>query len=255
MPLVGLRAEEPVEALEPAPRRPVAPRRGEVHLVGRAQMPLACHVRVPAQLAEDLGQHPVLRRDRAARVREPDRGLGDARHAVARVVAPGKQAGPRRRAQRRGVPLRVADTARRDPVDVGRLHGAAVAADRREADVVEHDVHHARRALGSLRRLKRRPIRNRVANIDVDDALERLAHDLTSVSRRRPSRGAAPTLPGLRRQASSAWGDATTGDGRHARDASVRRGSGPDRRQSRPGAVVTRRRRHEREQHKSDNCG
>ena len=133
MPLVGLRAEEAVEALEPTPRRPVAPGRGEMHLVGRAQMPLARHVRVPAELAEDLRQHPVLRRDRAARVREPDRGLGDARHAVARVIATRQQARPCRRTQRRRVPLRVADPAGGDPVDVRRLHRPAVTADRRES--------------------------------------------------------------------------------------------------------------------------
>ena len=81
---------------------------GEVHLVGRAEVPLADHVGVPAALAEDLGEHPVLGRDRAARVREPDRRLGDAGHAVARVVAAGQQARAGRRAERRRVPLRVA---------------------------------------------------------------------------------------------------------------------------------------------------
>jgi hypothetical protein len=41
VPLVGLGAEEPVEPLEPAAGRPVPPGRGEVHLVGGAQVPLA----------------------------------------------------------------------------------------------------------------------------------------------------------------------------------------------------------------------
>ncbi len=127
VPLVGLGAQEPVPALEPAAARPVAPRRGEVHLDGRAQVPLADHVGVPAELAEDLGQHAVLRRDRAARVREPDRGLGDAGHRVAGVVAPGQQARAGRRAERRGVPLRVAHAVGRDAVDVRRLDRPAVA--------------------------------------------------------------------------------------------------------------------------------
>ena len=128
MPLVGLRAEEPVEALEPAPRRPVAPRRGQVHLVGRAQMPLARHVRVPAKLAEDLRQHPVLRWDRPARVRKADRRFGDAGHAVARVVATRQQARAGRRAQRGRVPLRIAHPARRSG-RFRRVDRAAVTAD------------------------------------------------------------------------------------------------------------------------------
>src|SRR3954470_9169463 len=92
IPLVGLRPEESVEALEAPARRPVAARGGEVHLGLRAQMPLADHVRVPAALAEDLLDLAVLRRDHSARVRETARRLGDAGHAVARVVATRQQA-------------------------------------------------------------------------------------------------------------------------------------------------------------------
>jgi hypothetical protein len=71
IPLAGLRPEEPVPALETPPARPVASRRGEIHLVVGTEVPLAHHVGVPPALAEDLRQHPVLRRDRPARVRDP----------------------------------------------------------------------------------------------------------------------------------------------------------------------------------------
>jgi len=108
IPLVRLRTEEPVEALKAAAGRPVPPRRREVHLRLRAQMPLPDHVRVPARLPEDLLDLPVLRWDHSARAWEPDRRLGDARHAVARVVAPREQARARRRAQRSRVHLGVA---------------------------------------------------------------------------------------------------------------------------------------------------
>ena len=172
IPLIRLRAEEPVEALKATASRPIAPRGGEVHLGVRAQMPLADHVRVPAALPEDLLDLPVLRRDHPARVREPDRRLGDTRHAVARVIAPRQQARARRRAQRRRVHLRIAHSVRDDPLDVWRRNRAAVAAQRRVAHVVEHDVQNIRRPIGRLRRLKRRPIRNRIANVDVDNALE-----------------------------------------------------------------------------------
>ena len=49
IPLVGLRPQEPVPALEPPPGRPVPPRGGDVHLDRRAQVPLADHVGVPAR--------------------------------------------------------------------------------------------------------------------------------------------------------------------------------------------------------------
>ncbi len=95
IPLVRLGAEEPVPALEAAAGRPVAAGGREVHLVGRAEVPLADHVGVPAPLAQDLREHPILGRDRAARVGEADCRLGDAGHAVVRVVAAVQQARPR----------------------------------------------------------------------------------------------------------------------------------------------------------------
>ncbi len=176
VPLARLGAEEPVPALEASAARPIPPRRREVHLVVGAQVPLADHVGVPAELAEDLRQHPVLRRDRAARVREADRRLGDAGHAVAGVVAPREQTGARRGAQSGRVPLRVAHTLGSELVDVGCLDRPAVTAHRAEADIVEDDVDHAGRTVWRLRRLERRPIGLGVPDIDVDDALERLAH-------------------------------------------------------------------------------
>ena len=188
VPLVGLGAQEPVKPLEAPAGRPVPPGRRQVHLHRRAQVPLADDVGVPAQLAEDLGDHAVLRRDRPARVREPDRGLGDAGHAVTGVVAPGQQARAGRRAQRRGMPLRVADSLGRDPVDVRCLNGTAIAAHGREPHVIQHHVHHVRSPVRGLRRLERGPVRGRIADIGIDRALERLAH-LNCSSHRRPADG------------------------------------------------------------------
>ena len=176
IPLIRLGAEEAVPALESTAGRPVAPGSGQVHLVGRTEVPLPDHVGVPAALAEDLRQHPVLRRDRPACIREADRRLGDAGHAVPGVVAAREETRASRRAQSRRVELRVAQPLLDDSVDVRRLDRAAVTAHRRKADVVEDDVEHVRCPLGRFRWLERRPVRLRVANVDVDDALERLAH-------------------------------------------------------------------------------
>ena len=74
------------------------------------------------------------------------------------------------------MPLRVAHALGSKLVDVGRLDRPSVTAHRTEADIVEDDVDHAGRTVGRLRRFERRPIGLRVPDIDVDDALERLAH-------------------------------------------------------------------------------
>ena len=73
VPLVRLAAEEAVVALEAAAERPLALRRGEVHLVLGAEMPLADDVGVPAALAEHLGDVRALEGDVAVRVREARR--------------------------------------------------------------------------------------------------------------------------------------------------------------------------------------
>ena len=176
VPLVGLGAEEAVEPLGSPAARPVAAGRREVHLVRRAQVPLADQVGVPAAFGQDLREHAVLGRDRAAGVGEADGGLGDAGHAVARVVAAGEQARAGGRAQRGGVPLGVAHSLRGDPVDIRRRDRPAVAAHGREAHVVKHDVHDIGRVLRRLGRLERRPVGFRVADVDVDGPLERLRH-------------------------------------------------------------------------------
>ena len=145
VPLARLGPEEAVPPLEAAARRPVAARRREVHLDGRAQVPLADHVGVPAPLAQDLGQHPVLGRDRAAGVAEPARALGDARHAVAGVVAARQQARAGRRAQRPSCATGCSERRRAAILSMfGRGDRTAVAAHRGEPHIVQHDVEHAR---------------------------------------------------------------------------------------------------------------
>src|SRR5690606_31031974 len=115
-----------------------------------------------------------------ARIREADRGLGDAGHAVPRVVSSVQQARPRRRAERGRVKLGVPGTVGGEPVDVRRLERAAIAPAGREADVVENDVDDARRTLRRARCLERAPIRLRVANVNTYDTTELLSHLATS---------------------------------------------------------------------------
>ena len=176
IPLIRLAPEEPVVPLEASADRPVALRRRHVHLVGGHEMPLAEHVRVPAALAEHLGERRALERDVTVGVGVSGRRLGDARHAVRRVVASGQERRACRRAERRRVPVRVREPVLCETVDVRRLDQTTPWLHRREADVVEDDVEDVRRALGRHGLQVRLPVGDRVALVDVDDPLELLAH-------------------------------------------------------------------------------
>ena len=101
--LVGVTAEEPVVAVESAAQRPAVVRACGADLFGGGQMPLADAERRVAVGEQHLGQEAVLERDGAVGPGVAGRALGDARHAVGVVVAPGQHAGARRRAQRGGV--------------------------------------------------------------------------------------------------------------------------------------------------------
>ncbi len=182
IPLVRLSAQEAVEALEPAAERPVLLRRGVVHLVLGAKVPLPDDVGIPAELAEHRRDHRALTGNVTAGVREPRRRFRDARHRVGRVITPRQQTGTRRRAERRRVEVRVQQSAIGDPLDVRRLDQTTERFHRREPDIVENDVEHVRRVLRRHRLRIRRPIGNRVLDVDIDRALERRAHETSPLS-------------------------------------------------------------------------
>ena len=168
--LVRLAAVEPVPAVEPAAERPGAAIARHVGLVVGREVPLAHRVGRVALVAEDLGEEPVGAGDVARVPGVAGREVGDPAHAVAVVVAAGEQARARRRAERRGVEVREPHTAGREAVDVGGGDVGAVAADLREADVVEHDEQH----VGCVRRrfALRWPPRLGVAEVPADDTAE-----------------------------------------------------------------------------------
>ena len=194
-PLVGLSAQEAVEALEAAAEGPVAFRRGQVHLVFRAEVPLAHAVRAVAALHQHLGKRRVLKGNVAVRSREAGRALRDTRHAVRGVVASGQQTGAGGRAERRGMPLRVADAVLRDPVDVGRLDQAAVAAHRAESHVVEHDIKDIGCVLGSPGLLVGPPVGDGVPDVHVDRSRECLGHHVSPIRCRSRSCSPAAAWP------------------------------------------------------------
>src|SRR6516165_12215025 len=105
--LAGVGAEESVVAIEAASKGPAVEGSGSTYLLGWRQMPFPKRVRVVALPEQYLGQKTVLERNRAVGTGIPRRALGDARHCVGVMIAPGQDAGTRRRAQCGGVHVSV----------------------------------------------------------------------------------------------------------------------------------------------------
>ena len=160
IPLAGVAAQEPVEAVETAPERPPVIGPGGGLLLGRHQMPLADHVGVVAVLLQHLRQETVLERDVAVITRIAGRQLGDRRHPVGVVVAAGDHAGSRRRTQRRGVHAVVAQPAGRERVQMRRGDRTPVTAELPEPGVVQNNEQHIGRSGNRPHRL--RPRRRRL---------------------------------------------------------------------------------------------
>ena len=170
MVLVGLAAEEPVEPLEPPTEWPTLPRSAGHHRARGREMPLAHRERRVAVAHEDLGHHPVRLRHRRVVAGEARRELDDSSHPAAVVVAAREQARTRRRAQRGGVEVGVAEPVRSQPVERRRRDGRAVATELRVSDVVEQHDDDVGRALGRGRKV--RPPRRRVFERATGDPLK-----------------------------------------------------------------------------------
>ena len=107
-PLVGLAAEEAVELVEALPGRPAVEGPGHAGFPGRGLVPLAERGGGVAVQAQHLGQRCGGAGDLAGGAREAGRHLGDEPHVHRVMVAAGLQRGARRRAQRGGVEVVVA---------------------------------------------------------------------------------------------------------------------------------------------------
>ena len=145
VPLAGVPAEEPVEPLEPAAQRPAVERPGAGLELRGQQVVLADHVGAVAMGQQHLGQEPVLERDLPVVPGIAGGELVDRRGRVRVVIAAGDDARPRRRAQRRGVHVRVQQPAGGQRVQVRRGDRAAVTAQLPVPDVIQHDEQHVRR--------------------------------------------------------------------------------------------------------------
>ena len=152
IPLAGVAAQEPVEALEAAAERPPVERACARLLVARRQVILPDHERAVAVLDEHLGQEAVLERDDAVVSRVAAGQLRDGGHRVAVMVAAGDDARTARRAQRSRVHVAVAQPVRGERVEAGGLDRAAVTAQLAVPGVIQHDEQHVRCALAGAHR-------------------------------------------------------------------------------------------------------
>ena len=164
--LIRLGVHETVVAIEAAAERPAVEWSRWPRLGQRRDVPFAEHVVAIAVRPQHLGNGAGLARDLAAIARIAAVEIGKAADADGMVIAPGEQGRARRRAHRRGMEGRIAQSARCDPVDRGRRNRRAIAAEIGEADVVEQNDQDIGRPLRGARR--GRPERRRVLDIGAD---------------------------------------------------------------------------------------
>ena len=213
IPLVGLPAEEAVEAVEALLQRPLRLAAATGHVLFGHIVVLADPERAVTVVLQHLSDGRALRRQTR---RHPGKTVGALRNrtrAVHVLAAPGQKTGPGGRAQRRGVPLGVRQAVigkalhdrHVDPATVGRPRGQT-------GVVVQHDQN-VRRTLGCLLQFERFPVGCRVPDVEFDLAVESLV-DSGAVSGRsvadgflaRPALGIAPGSQRSRRGGTHAGG-------------------------------------------------
>ena len=150
IPLVGLAAIEAVELVKARTCRPAIGRPGGADLPGRGLVVLAEEAGTVAVQAQHLRQRCDVVRSLSRVAREGSGRFGDAAHVVHVVVAAGEQCGPRRRTDRGGVELIVAQPVRGETLGGRHAHRSAESTGHAEAHVVHEDDEHVRRSCGRL---------------------------------------------------------------------------------------------------------
>ena len=158
IPLVGLAAEETVEAIEALLQRPLLARGARGDVLFRHVVVLAEPERAPPVVLQNLRHRRALERDAAVGAGEPVGALGDGRHAVQVMVAAGQEGGAGRRAQCRRVPLRIAQAAVGQLLERRHVDAAAERRPGGQPGVVEQDEQDVRRSCRCLRRQEGCPV-------------------------------------------------------------------------------------------------
>ena len=146
MPLARLALEEAIVAVKPPLQGPLVEGTGLGGLEGGRQVPLARGEGVVAGGTQHFGQGAGAAGDAPAHAREAQVPVRQPAHAHRVMIPARQQGGAGRRAQRGRMEVGVAQAARGQGVDVRRGDLRAVAAQVREAEVVEDDADHVGRA-------------------------------------------------------------------------------------------------------------
>ncbi len=170
LPLAGVAADEAVEVLEAHAVRPLLEGSGRGRLIeGRVVILAEPRGRVPV-VPQDGADGAVLLPDDRVVARESRRDLAHHAEAGDMVIAPGDQRRARRRAERRGVEVRVTQPGLRDAIHRRGRNDAAEGARRAEPAVVGHDQQHVGCAL--RRHDARRPPLFRLRGLFLDHPAE-----------------------------------------------------------------------------------
>ena len=197
-------ALEPVGAFEPAVGRPVVIGAVGAGRMAAVHMPFADQHRVPAGIAQYLGDGRRFVRQVAPIAGIARVHVGQPAHPRRMVVEPGQEGRACRAAHGGGAEVRIAKPARRQRIDVGRRDFRTVAAEIGEAHIIQDDRHHIRRArlpilLGHVDRAAvgkafadlGRPVRHGLGRDELARALFHLAR----------THGGGPGNPGANRPA------------------------------------------------------
>lgn len=153
MELVGLPVEEPVETVEAARQRPLIEWAGRRALLHWREVPLPDAERGVSLLAEHLGDGGRLVGDMAELVGKAGAEIRHRPHAGRMLGSAGQQRRPGRGAQRCHVEIAELQSVRGQRVDVPGVDIGAVAAQLREAGVIQQDDHHVGGTGRGVRRL------------------------------------------------------------------------------------------------------
>ena len=171
LPLAGVAADEPVEILETHADRPLIERPGLARQVKRRVVVFAKpRGRVPV-LLKNLTNRSAIPLDDRVVTWESRRGFAHYTEAGHVMVASRDQRRARRRAERRGMKLCVAQPVLCDAIQGRRRDDAAKRARRAKSAIVRHDEQHIGRALRWHD--ARRPPRFRLRRFLLDHATER----------------------------------------------------------------------------------
>ena len=182
IPLVGLAANEAIEAIEASLQRPLRPVRARSDILFGYVVVLSNPESAPSGILQDLPDGSALLRKAAVRAGESVGSFRDGGHAIEMVIASGQHRGPGRRTECRRMPLRIHQAIVGKFLQRGHVDPATEWRPGRLSRVVIQDEQNVGSSIRRLGGKVRRPVFFGITDIKLDDALERLCWHIHSTS-------------------------------------------------------------------------